>query len=132
VTQTATSTGGTAALISYPDVQLGPLVLLALKNLGGRVGGASAPRGQRLPGLEEVPEAKVCTGAQREGERETERETEAERQREEERGKGLEEATSNNNHVGFRVSKCCFTLFLQQSLKRKLPLCLLNAAVELN
>ena len=53
-------------LISYPDVQLGPLVLLALKDLGGRVGGASAPRGQRLPRMEEVPEAKVCMRAKRE------------------------------------------------------------------
>lgn len=44
---------------TYPDVHLGPVVLLPLKELGGGIGGAAAPRLQQLPGREEVTEAKV-------------------------------------------------------------------------
>lgn len=45
---------------TYPDIQLGTLVLLPLKDLRGSIGWASTPCGQRLSGIVEVPETKVC------------------------------------------------------------------------
>ncbi len=47
---------------SYPDVQLWALVLLPLKDLWSSIRRAAAPRGQRLPRLEEVPKSKIYTG----------------------------------------------------------------------
>lgn len=46
----------------YPDVQLGTFILLPLKDFGSCIGGAPAPRGQRLPWLIEIPESKICRG----------------------------------------------------------------------
>lgn len=45
---------------SYPDVQLGAFILLPLKDFGGCVGGAPAPRGQGLSWLVEIPKSKIC------------------------------------------------------------------------
>ena len=46
-------------LVTHPDVDLWPLVLLALEDLRGRVGRASAPRVEVALGLEVVGEAEV-------------------------------------------------------------------------
>lgn len=47
------------ANLPYPDIELRTLVLLTLEDLWGGVRRAPAPRGQRLAGLEEVPESKI-------------------------------------------------------------------------
>lgn len=47
---------------SYPDVQLWTLILLTLKDLWSSIRWAAAPRGQRLPGLKEIPKSKIYTG----------------------------------------------------------------------
>lgn len=54
--------GGPSEAATYPDVHLGPVVLLPLEELGRGVGGAAAPRLQQLPGREEVTEAKIWKG----------------------------------------------------------------------
>lgn len=57
----STSAPGIAAteIFPHPDIELRTLVLLTLEDLGGGVRRAPAPRGQRLPRLEEVPESKI-------------------------------------------------------------------------
>lgn len=51
----------TIEILAYPDVELRTLVLLTLEDLRRGVRRAAAPGGQRLPRLEEVPEAKIWT-----------------------------------------------------------------------
>ena len=50
---------------THPDVDLRPVVLPALKQLGGGVGRAAAPRLQQTAGPEVVTEAKVCNAHRR-------------------------------------------------------------------
>lgn len=68
-TSTQTTCMNTATLIqkcvswhssaSYPDIQLWTLILLTLKDLWSSIRRAAAPRGQRLPGLKEIPKSEI-------------------------------------------------------------------------
>lgn len=45
--------------MTYPYINLGSCVLLALKDFRGSIRGTATPRGQLLPFLEEIAKAKV-------------------------------------------------------------------------
>ena len=55
----STSAYAYTALSTYPDIELGSAIALALKDLGCSIGRTPTPRGQLVTRREEVAEAEV-------------------------------------------------------------------------